>query len=210
MNPKTTMPTALETALALAEEHGDAVTALRSMGLDFDGVGCLEASEHVLSKVEGRPSEHRLRELLAVGFLAGRVADRTRPRPTIDTSLYRLAVEHDRGGTTGDREHFDVTSYGHGCIVEAVPVRDGAEVVSGVLAFAVPVRPSSGQLRRAAELNRVADALEDSARLCDKRADLYRAAGDLPGEDHQRDLAVRTRRAAQRARAHGLRLRWPQ
>ena len=239
------------TALALAQEHGGAESALRAMGLDLDGLERYDGVSDDLVQLAGDqvPAE-ALSQLLALGFLAGRVAYRPRPRrshdpttflmdrelmirgaegesilrlPWIEEALFvgrsvpelfevpkhvlRLSVDHYEAALAGERGQFAFSSYGHSYTVEAVPVRNDARDVIGVLAVAAPTTPSAGRLRRASELERAADALEESARIADERADLYSAAGDYEAEDLQREAAEEAREAARTARAHGFRQR---
>jgi hypothetical protein len=239
------------TALALAQEHGGADAALRAMGLDLDGLERYDGlPEDLLHLVAGLPRAEALSQMLALGFLGGRVAYRPRPRrshdpttflmdrellirgaegesilrlPWIEEVLFvgrsvpelfevpkhvlRLSVDHYEAALAGERGQFCFSSYGHSYTVDAVPVRNDEREVIGVLAVAAPTAPPAGRLRRASELERAADALEDSARIADERADLYGAAGDYEAEGLQREAAEEAREAARTARAHGFRQR---
>jgi hypothetical protein len=62
----------------------------------------------------------------------------------------------------------------------------------------------AGRRQRAAEYDRAAEALEESARLADRRADRQRAAGDEAREAQAREAAEQARRAARLARTHAL------
>ncbi len=251
MDWNVTPPSALVTALALAQEHGDAEAALRMMGLDLDGLERFDGvSEDLLRLMEGLTPAEALSQMLALGFLGGRVAYRPRPRrshdpttflmdrqllirgaegesllrlPWADEALFvgrtvpelaevpkhvlRLSVDHYDAALMGERGQFCFSSYGHTYTVEAVPVRNDEREVIGVLAVAAPTAPPAGRLRRAAELERAADALDDSARIAEERADLYGAAGDFEAEEVQREAAEEAREAARTARAHGFRQR---
>jgi hypothetical protein len=85
-----TTPTVLISALELARRHGGAAEALRATGLDLDGaerfVGFSEDLEALLSAADGSPVE----EALALGFLAGRIAHRPRPRRSFDPTSFVL------------------------------------------------------------------------------------------------------------------------
>jgi hypothetical protein len=251
MDFNATSPSFLVTALALVQEHGDAEAALRATGLDLDHLERFDGvPDDILAAVDGKPPAEALRQMLALGFLAGRVANRPRPRRGHDPSSFlmdrellvrgaegqsilrlpwfeeglfvgrslpeiyefpapvlRLCVEHYNAALDGERGQFRFTSYGHAYTVEAVPVRDDGREVVGVLGVAVPTPPPAGRLRRAAQFERAADALQESAGLSDQRADVYRAAGDDEAEQRQREAAEDARRAAARARAHGFRQR---
>jgi hypothetical protein len=242
---------ALVTALALAQEHGDAETALRVTGLELGDLQRFEAVPDDLRRlVEGHAPAEAMSQMLALGFLAGRIAHRPRPRRARDPSWFlmdrkllvrgaegesilrlpwfeedlfvgcslpniaefpkhvlRLCIEHYDAALGGERGQFRFTSYGHAYTVEAVPLRNDERDVVGVLGVAVPTPPPPGRLRRAAELERAAEALEQSARLSDYQADIYRAAGDHEAEERQREAAERVRRAARAARAHAFRQR---
>jgi hypothetical protein len=246
-----TPPSALVTALALAQEHGDALAALRMMGLDLDGLERFDGvSEDLLRLAEELTPAEALSQMLALGFLGGRVAYRPRPRrshdpttflmdremlirgaegesilrlPWADEALFvgrsvpdvtecpkhvlRLSVDHYDAALAGERGQFCFSSYGHTYTVEAVPVRNDERDVIGVLAVAAPTAPPAGRLRRAVELERAADALDESARIAEERADLYGAAGDYEAEEVQREAAEEAREAARTARAHGFRQR---
>jgi hypothetical protein len=251
MDWNATPPSALVTALALAQEHGDAEAALQAMGLDLDGLERFDGvSDDVLRLAEGPSQAEALSQMLALGFLAGRVAYRPRPRrshdpttfvmdrdlmirgaegesilrlPWIEEALFvgrnvpdlfecpkhvlRLSVDHYEAALAGERGQFSFSSYGHTYTVDAVPVRNDDQDVIGVLAVAAPTAPPAGRLRRASELERAADALEESARIADNRADLYSAAGDVEAEVLQREAAEEARSAARTARAQGFRQR---
>jgi hypothetical protein len=118
----------------------------------------------------------------------------------VETALRGTGLDLD------DLERF-FTSCGHAYRVEAVPVRGDEGSVVAVLAIAVAAQPPAGRLRRAAEFERAADALEDSARQAEDRADRYRVAGQAEAEQREREAAEQARRAARRARAHGFRQR---
>lgn len=92
MEFKARTDTALLTALALAAEHGSAAEALRVTGLDLDERfdGLPDAVERMFY---GRTPAEAMREALALGFLAGRVAHRPRPRRALDPSSF--VMDHD-------------------------------------------------------------------------------------------------------------------
>jgi hypothetical protein len=94
MDWNATPPSALVTALALAQEHGDAQTALRMMGLDLDGLERFEGvSEDLLQLIEGLTPAEALNQMLALGFLGGRVAYRPRPRRSHDPTTFLMDRE---------------------------------------------------------------------------------------------------------------------
>lgn len=84
-------PTALLTALALADEHGGAMAAIRASGLEADtfermhGVG-----PDLARRLEGLARDDALGEAAALGFLAGRAAHRLR---ALDVSSFLM--DHD-------------------------------------------------------------------------------------------------------------------
>jgi hypothetical protein len=121
--------------------------------------------------------------------------------------LMQLLLAHYGAALGGERDRFQFTSYGRTYTVDAVPVRDDAQQVIGVLGAAVPAPAPTGRLQRAAEFEAAADALDESADLADYCADLCRAADDPDGEERHREAAEQARRAARRARAHGFRYR---
>lgn len=252
MADKTIPTTALLDALALAEEYGGASEALRATaGLDLDHserfVGLPEDLDRL---VADRPAADALRQALALGFLAGRVAHRPRPRRAQDAtsflmdpdllvqnargeSILRLpwfeeglfvgrqlpdicempepvrmmCIDNYRAALLGDRRRFAFTSYGHAYRVEAVPVRSADEGIDAVLAIAHPAAPATGRLRAAVRYDRIADALEVSARLAEQQADLYRAVGNGSAEAEAREAADKAQQAARRARATAFRHR---
>jgi hypothetical protein len=91
LEPNATPPSALVTALALAQEHGGAEAALRAMGLDLDGLERFDGvSEDLLRLVEGLTPAEALNQMLALGFLGGRVAYRPRPRRSYDPTTFLM------------------------------------------------------------------------------------------------------------------------
>jgi hypothetical protein len=251
MDSDPTLPSALVAALAVMREHGDAEAALRLTGLDLDGIERFQrVPEDVLGLVGRRSDAEALRQALALGFLAGRMAQRPRARRSLDPSSFlmdrelfvreaagqsilrlpwfeedlfverrvpeisefprhvmRHCLEHYPAALRGERSQYRFTSYGHAYTVEVVPVRDEGKEVDGVLAIAVPARPPTGRLRRAAYWEQVGENLDDAAKFCDYRAGLYGAAGDHEAAERQRELADAARRAARRAQAKGFRYR---
>jgi hypothetical protein len=238
-------------ALALAQEHGGAAEALRITGLDLDDAERVDALSDDLERVLAGPAENAsLREVLALGFLAGRVAHRARPRRSYDPSSFlmdhdllvrgaegqsilrlpwfdedlfvgrqlpdipemparvrRLCIENYTAALTGERQRFAFNSYGHAYNVQAVPVRGADGAIKAVLAVAVPALPAVGRLRAADRYERAAEALEDSARLAEHHADLYRLSGQSEAEAQEREAAEKARRAARQARTNAWRHR---
>jgi hypothetical protein len=91
MDWNATPSSALVTALALAQEHGGADAALRAMGLDLDGLERFDgASDDLVGLVEGLTSAEAPSTMLALGFLAGRVAYRPRPRRSYDPTTFLM------------------------------------------------------------------------------------------------------------------------
>jgi hypothetical protein len=95
-----TTPAALLSALALAQEHGSATEALRATGLDLDDAERIDALSEDVDDVlaAGRDlavgeDAAPLREALALGFLAGRIAHRPRPRRSYDPTSFLM--DHD-------------------------------------------------------------------------------------------------------------------
>ncbi len=92
---------ALLSSLSLAEESGGAEIALEASGVKMDDAGRLTVvAERVMSLLSAETVTDPLREALALGFLAGRVAHRPRSRrprdPTsflIDSDLLVQAAE---------------------------------------------------------------------------------------------------------------------
>ena len=251
MNEHTTAPTALLTALALVEEHGSAADALRVTGLDLDALERFNGLPAEFAGLfTGNLSRAALNEAVALGFLAGRVADRPRPRRRLDPTSFLLdrdlliraaegesvlrlpwceeemfvgrvlpdvaeipapirsmAIEHDRAALAGQRGRFEFTSYGHHYIVDAVAVRNGEEQIIAVLAIARPAPPPTERLRAAMLYERIAEALDDTARLAEHYAEVAHGAGDGPIESRQREVAEQTRHEARQARARAFRLR---
>jgi DNA-binding CsgD family transcriptional regulator len=73
--------TALLAALGLAREHGSAVTALEAAGIDLTEAERLQRPPGDFKALTGNDrSEEAASEMLALGFLAGRVAQRPRAR----------------------------------------------------------------------------------------------------------------------------------
>lgn len=94
MDWNATPSSALVTALALAQEHGSADAALRMMGLDLDGLERFDGvSEDLLRLMEGLTPPEALSQMLALGFLGGRVAYRPRPRRSYDPTTFLMDRE---------------------------------------------------------------------------------------------------------------------
>jgi hypothetical protein len=208
MDFNATSPSFLVTALALVQEHGDAEAALRATGLDLDHLERFDGvPDDILAAVEGKPPAEALRQMLALGFLAGRVANRPRPRRGHDPSSFFMDPELLVRGAEGESV-LRLPWFEEGLFVgRSLP--DISEFPASVLRLCVEHYNAAldGRLRRAAELERAADALEESAGVSDQRADRYRAAGDDDAEQRQREAAEDARRAAARARAQGFRHR---
>ena len=91
MDWNATPSSALVTALALAQEHGGAEAALRAMGLDLDGLERYDGvSDDLAQLVEGLTPAEALSQMLALGFLGGRVAYRPRPRRSYDPTTFLM------------------------------------------------------------------------------------------------------------------------
>lgn len=94
MDCNATPSSALVTALALAQEHGGAEAALRAMGLDLDGLERYDGvSDDLVRLVDGLAPAEALSQMLALGFLAGRVAYRPRPRRSHDPTTFVMDRE---------------------------------------------------------------------------------------------------------------------
>ena len=103
MDWNATPSSALVTALALAQEHGSAGEALRMMGLDLDGMERFDGvSADLLRLVESLTPAEALSEMLALGFLGGRVAYRPRPRRSHDPTTFLMDQELMIRGAEGE------------------------------------------------------------------------------------------------------------
>jgi DNA-binding NarL/FixJ family response regulator len=81
MDLDTNTATALLAALGLAREHGGASTALSNAGIDLQEMERLEALSEDFQRTLGRPiADKSVSEALALGYLAGTVAQRPRTR----------------------------------------------------------------------------------------------------------------------------------
>jgi hypothetical protein len=238
-------------ALLMASEHGGAAEALRAMGFDLEDLERLDGMSAEIGRLlAGRTPGEAVAEALALGYLAGRVAQRPRPRRSFDatsflmdhdlvvgsaegqsilrlpwfeeglfvgrqlpdisempTHVRRLAVRHYRAALAGERGRYEFTSYGHSYAVEAVPVRNEAGRIEGVLGVATPARPNSARARAALAHERTAEALERTARLAEHQADIERLAGHTEAEAVEREAAEQAHTAAREAQAAAWRLR---
>jgi hypothetical protein len=87
-------PASLLTALALAQEHEGATRALTMTGLDLDDIERFDGIPEGLGRLlAGRTNGEAIAEALALGFLAGRVAHRPRPRRSLDPTSFLM--DHD-------------------------------------------------------------------------------------------------------------------
>lgn len=82
-------PTALLTALVLAQEHGDLAEAIQATGLHDDDFERIDGLQHALERqLSGLPHESALSEALGLGFLAGQVTYRpVGPLPNMTSFL---------------------------------------------------------------------------------------------------------------------------
>jgi DNA-binding CsgD family transcriptional regulator len=84
-------PTALLTALALADEHGGAGAAIRATGLESDALERVDGVRPDLARrLDGLGRTEAMHEATALGFLAGRAAHRQR---ALDVSSFLM--DHD-------------------------------------------------------------------------------------------------------------------
>lgn len=209
MDSDPTLPSALVAALAIAQEHGDALGFLAGRMAQrprarrsLDPSSFLMDRELFVREAAGQ-SILRLPWFEEDLFVERRVPEISEfPR-----HVMRHCLEHYPAALRGERSQYRFTSYGHAYTVEVVPVREEGKEVDGVLAIAVPARPPTGRLRRAAYWEQVGENLDDAAKFCDYRAGLYGAAGDHEAAERQRKLADAARRAARRAQAKGFRYR---
>jgi DNA-binding CsgD family transcriptional regulator len=82
---------ALLSSLSLAEEHGGAEIALEASGVEMDDAGRLTVvAERVKSLLSAEVVTDPVREALALGFLAGRVAHRPRSRRPRDPTSFLM------------------------------------------------------------------------------------------------------------------------
>ena len=82
---------ALLSSLSLAEEHGGAEIALEASGVKMDDAGRLRVvAERVTSLLSAAVVTDPVREALALGFLAGRVAHRPRSRRPRDPTSFLM------------------------------------------------------------------------------------------------------------------------
>jgi DNA-binding NarL/FixJ family response regulator len=89
MDLDTNTAAALLSALGLAREYGGAAEALAATGVDLPEPGRLDGLSADLSRLVSRPAtDGRVREALALGFLAGRVAHRPRRRTWHDPTSF--------------------------------------------------------------------------------------------------------------------------
>jgi DNA-binding CsgD family transcriptional regulator len=89
MDTDTKTATALLSALALAREHGGAAAALQASGVDLDEAGRVRLiSEDLEGLLARQPEGDLVGEALALGFLAGRVANRPRARRPRDPTSF--------------------------------------------------------------------------------------------------------------------------
>jgi hypothetical protein len=174
MDDDATTPSALMVALALAQEHGGAWEALRVTGLELDATERFAGlSDELADSMAGRSPGEALHEALALGFLAGRVAH----GPGRATDPASIPVDGELLG------------------------RHAARGSSLRLAVVRITLVADRRLRRAAELDRAAAALEGSARVAERHAELQHIAGHRLGEEESLELVEQFRRAARRARA---------
>jgi DNA-binding NarL/FixJ family response regulator len=111
----------------------------------------------------------------------------------------KLCIHHYSAALAGEGRRFAFTSYGHAYSVDAVPVYDDDGCVEAVLAVATPGRsPKAAAIAYA----RTAERLDRSAAGAEQRADCHRVAGRSAAEAAERRAALKSRQAAQRARAN--------
>jgi hypothetical protein len=121
--------------------------------------------------------------------------------------IQHLCLESYRAGIAGEPSRFTFSSYGYSYEVDAAPVRRGRRRVRAVLGVAHPLRPQVGRLRRAAELEGLADRLREAAALEEHDAELYRLVGQGEAQAAASEAAEGCMRAARRVRALALRQR---
>ncbi len=153
MPAETTSPTTMLTALALAQSGGRGDLSLPSASLE-----ALLAGHNSATPPETRPTAAEATSFLVDRDLLVRDADGDsilrlpwfhedlfvgRPFPDIGEIPGRvrdLATRSYLAALDGERGRYTFTSYGHVFSVDAIPVRDEAGGVDGLLAIAVPAR----------------------------------------------------------------------
>ena len=95
MTLHTDTASALVWAIERAREHGGAAAALAAAGLELPEIDCLDGlSDDVDELVRGLPGHNSVREALALGVLAGRVADRpARARRLQDPTSFLISED---------------------------------------------------------------------------------------------------------------------
>jgi DNA-binding CsgD family transcriptional regulator len=164
MHTETTSPTAMLTAHALAQNGGRGGLRLASAGLE-----ALLAGDSGAMPQETRPTAAEPTSFLVDRDLLVRAADGDsilrlpwfhedlfvgRPFPDIGEIPGRvrdLATRSYLAALDGERGRYTFSSYGHVFTVDAIPVRDEAGEVDGLLAIALPARRRA-PARAAAEL----------------------------------------------------------
>lgn len=95
--------TALSRALSLARRHGGAVAALRALGIDLEDLERLEGLSGDLERLAAtRLGGESVDEVLALGFLAGRVAPRPRGGRLRDASSFLMDRDLHVQGAQGE------------------------------------------------------------------------------------------------------------
>jgi DNA-binding NarL/FixJ family response regulator len=92
--PQVALLGALLSSLSIAEEHGGAASALEASGVKIDDAGRLRiVAERVTSLLSAEGVSDPVREALALGFLAGRVAHAPRSRRPRDPSSFLMDTD---------------------------------------------------------------------------------------------------------------------
>jgi DNA-binding CsgD family transcriptional regulator len=153
MQAETLNPTAMLTALALAQDGACDSIRLSSAGLESVLAGHGGAKPQRTRRSAPEPTAFVLdRELLVRGADGDSILRLPwfhedlfvgRPLPDIveiPGRVLHLATSHYRAALGGERGRYAFTSYGHAFIVDAIPIRDEAGDVDGVLAVALPAQ----------------------------------------------------------------------
>jgi DNA-binding CsgD family transcriptional regulator len=153
MQAETVNPTAILTALALAQDGACDSVRLSSAGLDAVLAGHDGAPVQVARRITAERTAFVLdRDLLVRGADGDSILRLPwfhedlfvgRPFPDIAEIPGRvrdLATSHYRAALAGERGRYAFVSYGHAFTVDAIPVRDERGDVDGLLAVALPAQ----------------------------------------------------------------------
>ena len=153
MHAETPSPTAMLTALALAQNGGGGGFRLPGAGLEALLAGHCGATPQQTRRTVAEPTSFLVDRELLVRDADGDSILRLpwfhedlfvgRPFPDIGEipgRVRELATRRYLAALDGERGRYTFTSYGHVFTVDAIPVRDEAGEVDGLLAIALPAR----------------------------------------------------------------------